>query len=161
VETTEFYSGCALREVDDSGRLTLPGFVTRVLGQGCEGRAVTFGGHEHDSCLTAYGPPHRRALHREVERRRLLGEARGESSRGHHCRARRVFGLAEDADYDESGRVVLPSMMRSKGGIGQLALFVGAGGTFEIWNPDTAKESGDADLRELAEFHLAAQRPLQ
>ena len=45
-------------------------------------------------------------------------------------------------------------MMRRRGKIEDLALFVGTGGTFEIWNPHLALESGDADLRELAAFRL-------
>jgi MraZ protein len=45
-------------------------------------------------------------------------------------------------------------MMRRKGRIEDQALFVGVGGTFEIWNPKLALESGDTDLRELAAFRL-------
>ena len=45
-------------------------------------------------------------------------------------------------------------MMRRKGRIEDLALFVGVGGTFEIWNPRLALESGGADLRELATYRL-------
>jgi MraZ protein len=45
-------------------------------------------------------------------------------------------------------------MMRRKGRIEDQALFVGVGGTFEIWNPKLALESGDAELRELAAFRL-------
>jgi len=45
-------------------------------------------------------------------------------------------------------------MMRRKGRIEDLALFVGVGGTFEIWNPSLALESGDEDLRDLAAFRL-------
>jgi MraZ protein len=56
--------------------------------------------------------------------------------------------------YDSSGRIILPPMMRRKGQIEDQALFVGVGGTFEIWNPKLALESGDAELRELAAFRL-------
>ncbi len=45
-------------------------------------------------------------------------------------------------------------MMRRKGKIEDLALFVGVGGTFEIWNPYVALESGDEDLRDLAAYRL-------
>jgi len=44
--------------------------------------------------------------------------------------------------------------MRRKGRIEDLALFVGVGGTFEIWNPHVALEHGDEDLRELAAYKL-------
>ena len=45
-------------------------------------------------------------------------------------------------------------MMRRKGQIEDLALFVGVGGTFEIWNPRLALDSGDEDLRDLAAYRL-------
>ncbi len=46
-----------------------------------------------------------------------------------------AFGASEEVPYDPSGRVVLPPMMRRKGRIEDLALFLGAGETFQIWNP--------------------------
>ena len=48
-----------------------------------------------------------------------------------------AFGATEEVPYDSSGRIVLPPMMRRKGGIEDLALFLGAGETFQIWNPQT------------------------
>jgi MraZ protein len=44
--------------------------------------------------------------------------------------------------------------MRRKGRIGDLALFVGVGGTVEIWNPRIALEQGDRDLKEIAAWRL-------
>ena len=74
--------------------------------------------------------------------------------RAHFARARRTFGITEEVPYDTSGRIILPPMMRRKGKIEELALFVGVGGTFEIWNPQLALTSGDADLRELAAYRI-------
>ena len=62
--------------------------------------------------------------------------------------------MTEDVPYDTSGRIVLPPMMRRKGQIEDLALFVGVGGTVEIWNPRLAMEQGDRDLREIAAWRL-------
>ncbi len=62
--------------------------------------------------------------------------------------------MTEDVPYDTSGRIVLPPMMRRKGGIEDLALFVGVGGTVEIWNPRIALEQGDADLKDIAAWRL-------
>ena len=45
-------------------------------------------------------------------------------------------------------------MMRRKGKIEDLALFVGVGGIVEIWNPRVALESGDRDLKEIAAYRL-------
>jgi MraZ protein len=44
----------------------------------------------------------------------------------------------------------LPPRIRRKAAIEDLALFVGVGGTFEIWNPHIAVEQGPAPLAELA-----------
>ena len=46
-----------------------------------------------------------------------------------------AFGATEEVPYDSSGRIILPPMMRRKGGIEDLALFIGVGETFQIWNP--------------------------
>ena len=69
----------------------------------------------------------------ENERRRLAEESA--DPKAHFARARRTFGITEEVPYDSSGRIILPPMMRRKGQIEDLALFVGVGGTFEIWNP--------------------------
>ena len=62
--------------------------------------------------------------------------------------------MTEDVPYDSSGRIILPPMLRRKGRIEDLALFVGIGGTFEIWNPRLALDQGDEDLREIAAYRL-------
>jgi hypothetical protein len=64
-----------------------------------------------------------------------------------------MFGMAEEATFDPQGRLVLPALPRRRGRIDDLALFVGAGPIFEIWNPSVACERG-GDLRALAEFRL-------
>jgi MraZ protein len=65
-----------------------------------------------------------------------------------------MFGMTEDVPYDPSGRIVLPPMMRRKGKIEDLALFVGIGGVVEIWNPRIALVEGDRDLKEIAAWRL-------
>jgi DNA-binding transcriptional regulator/RsmH inhibitor MraZ len=51
--------------------------------------------------------------------------------------------------------VTLPPMMRRRSRIGDRALFIGAGGNFEVWNPQLAREAADEEVRALAEFALA------
>ena len=46
-----------------------------------------------------------------------------------------AFGATEEVPYDSSGRIILPPMMRRKGGIEDLALFIGVGETFQIVEP--------------------------
>ena len=108
--------------------------------------------------MSGYDPGHEAWLFAEVERRRLREESLGLAPAGHHQRARRTFGAAESASYDADGRIVLPPMARRRGRIGAAALVVGTGGSFEIWNPEIARDSGDGELRQLAMFALEGAR---
>jgi MraZ protein len=138
VEIGAVFSGNALARVSASGAVRLPGFVRQTLARRAESRLLIFGAHETMPCLSGYEPAYRAAF----------ADRNG---------SRRLFGFAEQAEYDRAGRVVLPPMMRWKGRIEALALFVGTGGAFEIWNPAVALETGDPDLREMADYHLHLQ----
>jgi DNA-binding transcriptional regulator/RsmH inhibitor MraZ len=150
----DFFSGSALGAVDKAGRLTLPTFVRATLARRGGDRALMVGAHASASCLTAYDRSVLPMLHADLERRRIGGEAGDEDA--HHLRARRAFGFAEECGID-AGTVQLPMLMRRRARIGTLALVVGAGATFEIWDAETALASDDPDLAELAAFHLEIQ----
>ncbi len=154
VELEHLFNGSALTAVDAKGRLSVPAFIRGVIERRSDAKAVVIGAHEIDACLTAYDRGYARILHAENERRRLNEEGAGGSLEAHYARARRTFGLTEEVPYDSSGRIILPPMMRRKGQIEDLALFVGTGGTFEIWNPQVALKSDDEDLRALAAYRL-------
>ena len=146
------FSGNALLPVDAEGRTTLPPFVLSVLDRRGAGARLLFGAHEQDPCISGYDEGYQALLHAEIERRRLRDEAEGVPAAAHHNRARSLFGAVERAGYDAGGRITLPPMARSRGRIGERALFVGAGGSFELWDPDLARAAGDPEIRELATF---------
>lgn len=152
MDLEHLFNGSALNAVDAKGRVSVPAFIRSVIERRCDSKTLIIGAHEVDPCLTGYDRNYARHLFVENERRRLNEEAA--DPRAHFSRARRTFGITEEAPYDSSGRIILPPMMRRKGRIEDLALFVGAGGTFEIWNPRLALESDDSELRELAEYRL-------
>ena len=154
MELEHLFNGSALNAVDAKGRLSVPAFIRGVIERRSDAKTVVIGAHEIDPCLTAYDRGYARNLYAENERRRLLEETAEGPTEAHFARARRTFGLTEEVPYDSSGRIILPPMMRRKGKIEDLALFVGVGGTFEIWNPKIALESSDADLKELAAWRL-------
>jgi len=152
VELEHLFNGNALNAVDAKGRLSVPAFIRSVIERRSDAKVIILGGHEADLCLTGYDRNYARILHGENERRRLNEES--EDPKAHFARARRTFGITEEAPYDTSGRIILPPMMRRKGQIEDLALFIGVGGTFEIWNPQVALTSGDPGLMELAAYRL-------
>ena len=135
VEVGPLFGGNALAAVDPAGRVRLPLFVRETLVRRTESRRLVFGAHENDPCLSGYEPAYRAAFF----------DRNG---------SRRIFGFAEEAEYDARGRVTLPPMMRWKARIGLLALFVGTGGAFEIWNPELALQAGDPELQQMAEYRL-------
>ena len=150
----DFFQGSALNAVDAKGRLSVPAFVRSVIERRSDARAIIVGAHEVSPCLTGYSRAHSQELYAELERRRLAGEEKGAAVEEHYARARRLFGMTEDVPYDSSGRIILPPMMRRKGKIEDLALFVGVGGVVEIWNPRIALQEGDRDLKEIAAYRL-------
>jgi MraZ protein len=155
VEITHIFSGNALGALDEEGRVRLPPFILREMERHQGGGRVLFGVHESDPCLTGYGLALRPRLEAELERRRLRDETLGRAPDEHHARARRTFGLVEEASYDEAGRLTLPPLARRRGGLGRQILFIGAGSHFELWDPSLAMAGGDEELRFVAEYRLA------
>jgi len=144
------FNGSAFCSVGDSGRVSLPPFVRITLERRSDSNALTIAPDEAGSCLLGYDRGYARILYADHERRRIAQE--GDDA--HHARARRTFGRAEVASFGASGNFTLPPMMRRKGKIEGLALFIGVGGVFEIWNPQLALASDDETLRELAAWRL-------
>jgi len=155
------FSGTAVQLVDGEGGMTLPAFVLQALARRSETRRLLFAPHELDPCLTGYDAAWEAWLYADAERRRLRDETLGLTPDAHHRRARRTFGAVEAASFDAAGRVVLPPMARRRTRIAGAALVIGTGGSFEIWNPEIAREAGDGELRQLAEFALATGRQRQ
>ena len=154
MEVTHIFSGNALGALDEDGRVRLPPFILREMARHGDSGRLLLGKHETDPCITGYGPSLRPRLQVELERRRLRDEALGRPADDHHARARRTFGLVEEASYDDRGRMILPPLARRRGALGDRILFVGAGSHFEIWDPSLALAEGDEELRLIAEYRL-------
>lgn len=146
------YHGSELCEVDADGHVAIPAFLEAAL-PADTGAEIIVARHQGEPCLTGYDRTHFSALAERAERRRLAEEARGEEARAHYRRMRSTFGLSERVRRDAKG-MHIPAAMRHLGRIEDLALFVGAGDSFEIWNPALALESDDEQFRALAEFRL-------
>ena len=140
------------------GQLTLPAFARLAIARRGDARTIFIGAHENDPCLVGYDRSFAAALAADCRRRRAAIETSAPNA--HHARERRIFGFVESVDFDETGRIALPPMLARRARIGATALIVGAGDSFEIWNPELALEASDPGLRELAalclEFHDAA-----
>ena len=151
---TSLFHGSALCDVDPDGNVAIPDFVAEAIDAGTA--ELLLAKHDIDGCLIGYGREHLSDLHALAERRRLADEARGQDAREHHRRMRRTFGVVER--MPRAGTALrIPAAMRHLGKIGALALFVGAGDSFEIWNPDLAIQHEDQQFRDLATFRIQAR----
>ena len=157
MQVTHIFSGNALGALDEEGRVRLPPFILREMARHEDGGRVLLGVHESDPCLTGYGSALQPRLEAELERRRLRDESLGRAPDAHYARARRTFGLVEEASYDEAGRLTLPPLARRRGGLGRQILFIGAGSHFELWDPSLAMAEGDEELRFVAEYRLGGR----
>ncbi len=148
------FHGSELCEVDSDGNVALPAFLSDALA-GDKDCCLLVAKHEADACLIGYGRDHLATLAERNERRRLAGEDRGEDGRAHYRRMRRSFALTDRLPRDLA-RLTIPAAMRHLGKIGRHALFVGAGDSFEIWNPELAMQSDDQEFRDLTAYRMGA-----
>lgn len=152
------FQGTAMRAIDADGRIELPEFIAGAMGAGVRAGTIMLSKAAGDRCLTGFSRSHLETLQARIERRRAAAEADGGDEAEHRRRSRRTFALMEDTACID-GRMTLPPGLARLGGLnGKLALFVGAGETFEIWDPELAIASGEDEFSELAAYRLAEHR---
>ena len=150
------FQGSALNAVDAKGRVSIPAFLRSVVERRGDARTIVLAKHDSFPCLSAYDPAYAALMHGKLERLLEKQETSPEAQLEYQQRNLMAFGATEEVPYDSSGRILFPPMMRRKGGIEELALFLGAGETFQIWNPTVLL--GDArvpgDLKDIVRFRL-------
>jgi MraZ protein len=156
VALEHLFQGSALNAVDAKGRVSVPAFLRSVIERRGDARTIVLAKHEAFPCLSAYDPGYAALKHSKLERlfEKLEGDA--DAALEYQQRNLMAFAATEEVPYDSSGRIVLPPMMRSKGGVEDLALFLGAGETFQIWNPKRllAESRIPEDMKDIARFRL-------
>ena len=150
------FQGSALNGVDAKGRVSVPAFLRTVIERRGDSRTIVLAKHEQFAALAAYDPAYAALKHAKLERLLEKEELNPAAELDYQQRNMMAFGATEEVPYDSSGRIVLPPMMRRKGGITDLALFVGTGETFQIWNPTTFLEDPRVpeDMKDIARFRI-------
>ena len=150
------FQGSALNAVDAKGRVSIPAFLRGVIERRGDARAVVLAKHEAFGCLSAYDPAYAALKHAKLERLLEKEETSPDAQLEYQQRNLMAFAATEEVPYDSSGRILFPPMMRRKGQISDVALFLGAGETFQIWNPKLLL--GDPripdDLKDIARYRL-------
>lgn len=150
------FQGSALNAVDAKGRVSIPAFLRSVIERRGSSRTVVLAKHETFPCLSAYDPAYAALKHQKLERLLEKEETVGGADIDYQRRNLMAFAASEEVPYDSSGRILMPPMMRMKGKVGDLALFLGAGETFQIWNPELllADDNVPEDIKDIARFRL-------
>ena len=150
------FQGSALNAVDAKGRVSVPAFLRQVIERRGDARTIVLAKHEQFPALSAYDPAYAAQKHLKLERLLEKEETSPDAELAYQRRTMMAFGASEEVPYDTSGRIVLPPMMRRKGGIEDLALFIGAGETFHIWNPKLFLDDTNVpeDMKDIARYRL-------
>ncbi len=150
------FQGSALNAVDAKGRVSIPAFLRSVVERRGDSKTIVLAKHESFPCLSAYDPAYAALKHAKLERLLEKEETSPDAELEYQQRNLMAFAATEEVPYDPSGRIVMPPMMRRKGQIEELALFLGAGETFQIWNPRLflADARVPEDMKDIARFRL-------
>ncbi len=150
------FQGSALNAVDAKGRVSVPAFLRAVIERRGKARTIVLAKHESFPALSAYDPAYAALKHSKLERLFEKQEGDADAALDYQQRNLMAFAASEEVPYDSSGRVLLPPMMRRKGGIEDLALFLGTGETFQIWSPKLflAEPRVPEDMKDIARFRL-------
>ena len=150
------FQGSALNAVDGKGRVSIPSFLRGIIERRGDAKTIVLAKHENFPCLSAYDPAYAALKHAKIERLLEKEETGADAQLEYQQRNLMAFAATEEVPYDSSGRIVFPPMMRRKGQIGELALFLGTGETFQIWNPQLLLDDAriPEDLKDIARYRL-------
>ena len=150
------FQGSALNAVDAKGRVSVPAFLRSVVERRGDARTIVLAKHDSYPELRAYDPAYAALRHEKLERLLEKQETDPAAELDYARRTMMAFGATEEVPYDSSGRMIVPPMMRRKGQLEELALFIGVGETFQIWNPKLflADPNIPDDMKDIARFRL-------
>jgi MraZ protein len=125
--------------VDVKKRVSIPAAFRKALGG--EDTVILWPAISRP-CLTGGGMSLLNGYHRAV-RRLKPGDPR------RYALEREIFSRAQAARFDDGGRIVIDPAHLLHAGIGDRALFVGLGDSFEVWDPAAYAQS-QASLADMA-----------
>lgn len=135
--------------IDDKGRLTVPAKWRAELES--SGVVVTRG---VDECLFILPLPKFQAIAQLID-------AQGLESADAREWSRYFFGMAEQAEIDKQGRILIPQQLRAFASLDGDVVVIGAYSRIEVWNPDKHRENNsktESDAPAVAERMNAMMR---
>jgi len=138
------FKGRSLNRVDAKGRVSLPADFRKVYEHCTVGdHAVLVPMARHKDSIEGFTPTGYDGFLESIEQNDWTAAQKAAVTR-------RIAGMAKMVPLDDNGRIVLPEAMRAMVGIDDAALFVGMGGTYQIWQPDLHAVFEAAEAEEAA-----------
>lgn len=128
--------------VDAKNRLSVPAPLRETIEARSQLKCVVLAPAEHAPCLIGYD-----VTHFERVQEGLSTQFVNDFGPGRSLKARSLFGMAEQLNYDHTGRIIMPPILREIGEIKSQALFLGAGDYFELWDPEVLVAEPEQDPR--------------
>ncbi|MCR9125273.1 MAG: division/cell wall cluster transcriptional repressor MraZ [Rhodobacteraceae bacterium] len=130
------FRGDSQNKVDSKGRVSIPAHFRRVI----EAGDPNWNGQNPPELVIVYGDHRRKCLEcfTVVETDKLDHQIRALPSGSKEKKILQYIyhSKSRTTSIDDTGRLVLPAPAREKAQITSEALFIGAGDTFQIWNPE-------------------------
>jgi MraZ protein len=121
------FVGTTQNSIDEKGRLTLSAKWRSELASGV---VITRG---FDKCLFIFPQSKYEAIARQIEEQGMaLADVR--------AFARHLAAMAEMAEPDKQGRIIIPQNLREFAGLDGEAVVIGVVNRLEVWNPEKYKE---------------------
>ena len=121
------FLGTTQNTIDEKGRLTLSAKWRSELAPGV---VITRG---FDRCLFIFPQSKYEAIAREIE-------AQGMALADVRSFARHLSAMAEQAEPDKQGRIIIPQNLREFAGLDGEVVVIGVVNRLEVWNPEKYKE---------------------
>jgi len=122
------FRGVSSLSLDDKGRVIIPARYRALVAGQCQGHLVATIDTE-EPCLLVYPVDAWNEIQNQIE-----------SLPSFHPLARRIqrllIGHATDLEVDTSGRVLVPTFLRSYAGLSRKVIFLGQGKKFELWDEE-------------------------
>ncbi len=135
------FVGTNQNSIDEKGRLTLSAKWRSELAAGV---VITRG---LDKCLFIFAQARFELIAREIDEQ-------GFSLADVRAFARHISAMAEMAEPDKQGRIIIPQNLREFAGLNGDAIVIGVFNHLEVWNPQNYKEHNariEADADSVAE----------
>jgi len=142
------FRGVNTLNLDAKGRMAMPSKYREKLTAQCSGQLVVTL-DLNDPCLLLYPLPAWEEIERQLVR---LPNINAQTRK----LQRLLIGHASECEFDNSGRILIPPLLRERVNLEKRVTLIGQGKKFEIWDEQTWNDQRDSWLTESDEDGLSA-----